>query len=211
MTGPAPRGISVTGRGVVAAVPDVMHLVLGVSVQRDSVKAARSDAATLGAAVVDAVRSTGVAAADMHTARFAVHPEYRHTERRRLLDGYRVVSTLTVTVRDLDRAGDAIDAAVAAGGNDLIVEQVQFAVDDDRAVLQAARDAAWRDAREKAVHLAALAGVTLGQPESVAEANEAGTGPWRVSALAAESATPIERGTTDVVVLLDVRFAVAST
>ncbi len=202
-------GVLVVGTGVVATPPDVMNLVLGVSVRRDSVAAARADAARLTRAIVDALTTTGVAEEDLQTARFGVHPEYRHTERRRLLDGYRVTSTVRVTVRDLDRAGDVVDAAIAAGGNDVVLEHVAFAVEDDTEPRAAARLLAWNDALDKATQLARHARLNLGNATWIAELT-APTGPVPMARLAAaEAATPIESGSTDVTVTLEVRFAIA--
>jgi hypothetical protein len=184
-----------------------MRIVLGVSVRRDSVSAARREAAQLTAAIVGALNATGIPDDDLQTARFSVQPEYRHTERRRLLDGYRVTSTVRVTVRDLDRAGDVVDAAIAAGGNDVVLEHVAFAVEDDRLARAEARQRAWDDAESKATQLATHAGLTLGGAAWIAEL--AGTpGPAPMARLAAaETGTPIESGATDVVVALEVRFA----
>ncbi|MDJ0959266.1 MAG: SIMPL domain-containing protein [Acidimicrobiia bacterium] len=203
------HGILVLGTGVVSTPPDVMHLVLGVSVRRDSVAAARADAARLTRTIITALKDTGVDDRDLQTARFGVHPEYRHTERRRLLDGYRVTSTVRVTVRDLDRAGDVVDAAIAAGGNDVVLDHVAFAIEDDTAARSSARALAWKDALAKAEELAGSAGLTLGDAEWIAE-QAGGVGPEPMARLAAaEATTPIESGATDVVVVLEVRFAIA--
>jgi uncharacterized protein YggE len=191
----------------VSTAPDVMNLVLGVSVRRDSVAAARADAAQLSGTIISALTATGVATEDLQTARFSVHPEYRHTERRRLLDGYRVTSTVRVTVRDLDRAGDVVDAAIAAGGNDVVLEHVAFAIENDTEVRAEARRRAWDDALAKATQLAAHAELALGDARWIAELTGP-SGPAPMARLAAaETATPIESGTTDVVVTLEVRFA----
>ena len=205
-------GITVTGRGVVSVVPDVMHVLIGVAVLRDSVAAARADAASLAEAVTEAITSRGVAERDLKTARFAIWPEYRQTERRRVLDGYRVTSTLNVTVRDMDRAGDAIDAAVAAGGNDVVIENVSFAIEDDAAALGRARALAWSDAEQKGAELAGLAGVSLGSPIRITEvAGAAGPGPMPMARMAvAEMSTPIESGMTDVAVTIEVQFPIVT-
>lgn len=211
MTAPdARRGVQVVGTGAVATAPDLMEIVLGVSVRRDSVAAARADAGRLIAGMTEALTAAGIDRHDLQTARFGVHPEYRHTERRRLLDGYRVTSTVRVTVRDLDRSGDVVDAAIAAGGNDVILEHVAFAVEDDSDARAEARRRAWRDAHRTATQLATHAGLTLGPAEWIAEIGGPSLPPAPVARVAAaEAATPIESGTTDVTVILEVRFSIS--
>ena len=202
--------IAVTGHGSATTAPDLMHLVVGVSVVRDSVGTATSDAGRVAAGVTAAMRSAGVADRDIQTTRFTIHPEYRHTERRRILDGYRVTSTVTVTIRDLERPGEVIDAAVAAGGNEVVVDDVSFAVEDETAALRVARERAWHDAADTANHLAALAGVQLGPPIRIDARPTRSDGPLPVArAVMAESMpTPIEAGTWTVMVTIEADFSI---
>jgi len=205
-----PRGITVRGTGIVSAVPDVMGLTVGVSVHRDTVAGAREDAARLARSVSESLRANGIADRDIQTSQFGVHPEYRHTERRRLLDGYRVTSQVRVRIRELDGAGEIIDAVVAAGGNDVVIDGVSFVVEDDAAARREARALAWRDAAEKASELAALAGVALGTAVRITEtATNLGPRPGPTARVAAvEAATPMEAGASDIAVTLEVRFAI---
>ncbi len=204
-----PGGITVTGVGSVDVVPDIMRIGIGVSVLRDSVSTARSDAAALAGAVLASLQSSGIAKADIQSSRFSIHPEYRHTERRRILDGYRVSSELDVTVRDPGWAGEVIDRAVAAGGSDVVIDRIWFTVEDDRAALDEARARAWADVDHKATQLAELAGVTVGRPITISEspAPTPGPPPMRLAGMA-EAATPIEAGMTSVSVTLHVRFEI---
>jgi uncharacterized protein YggE len=203
--------IGVTGHGSANAAPDRMRLLIGVSVVRDSVAAATSDARRLATAVTAAIRTAGVGERDTQTTRFSIHPEYRHTERRRVLDGYRVTSTVTATIRDLERPGEVIDAAVAAGGNEVVVDDVSFDVEDESAARRRARERAWRDAEDRAQQLAALAGVGLGSPTRIDERTTPLGGPMpmaRAAAMAEAAPTPIEVGTQTITVTIDVEFAI---
>ncbi|MBA2338716.1 MAG: SIMPL domain-containing protein [Acidimicrobiia bacterium] len=202
-------GISVTGEGRVAGTPDVLTVDLGVSVLGDTAQQAIADAADLAARVITILEQAGVAPGDRQTTSYAVHPEYDYSGERQRLVGYRVTNALAVKLRDLQQAGALLDQVTAAGGDDVVVHGIRFDLEDNQAMLEDARTAAWNDARAKAEQLAALAGVTLGDPLSMVERLDPISQPIyaRTEALD-ETATPIEPGEVDVVVRVDVRFAI---
>jgi uncharacterized protein YggE len=114
-------------------------------------------------------------------------------------------------LRPGDAAGDVIDAALAAGGDDAVLDDVTFGREDDAAAVVEARAAAFADARAKAEQLAALAGVGLGAATSIEELDAQGpVSPMpKMMRLAAESGgTAIAGGTVTKLVALAVRFAI---
>ncbi len=119
------------------------------------------------------------------------------------ITGFRVTNQLTVKVRDLDQLSDVLDDAIAAGGDAVRVNNVSFSVDEPEQYLGEAREQAMRDARERAEHLASLAGVTLGQLRSVSESsapsqNLRGGAFGAEFAFAQAAATPLSPGETEV-------------
>jgi uncharacterized protein YggE len=205
------KGITVSGRGEASAVPDTLSIDLGVAVIAPTVGAAFAGAAERAGAVIGALRSAGVAESDVQTRDLSVHPEYDHRSDTPRLLGYRVTHAVTARLRNPAATGDVVGAAAEAGGDDFVMNGLSFAVDDDTALLELARAAAWQDARSKAEQLAALAGVTLGGPHRITESSGGGIGPMpRVAKFAAES-MPVAVGTTAVSVELTVTFAIAST
>jgi uncharacterized protein YggE len=205
-------GINVTGQGRVYGTPDTLTLNLGVSVLRDTVNAATADAAARARAIIDALEANGVAAADIQTANYAIWPEYDYSGEVQRLVGYRVTNDLTVKIRALDTAGDVIDAATAAGGNDVVVQNLSFSIEDNTALLEMARTAAWNDAEAKAEQLARLAGVGLRGAVSITESINYNVPPvYYERALAADSVgTPIEAGQQEVTVVVQVLFGIGS-
>ena len=164
-----PTGIFVSGQGLVAGVPDTLNINIGVSVTRDTVGEAVSDAAELADAVISALVGQGVAEEDIRTAQFSIFPDFDERFGRARLIGYRVENRLSVKIRDLDRAGEIIDGATTAAGDEVVVSRVSFSVEDNEALLAEARAAAWSDAQAKATQLALLAGVELGAATTVSE------------------------------------------
>jgi len=205
-------GINVSGQGKVTGKPDTLTVNLGISLLRPTVDAATADAATLAAAIMDALKGAGVAEADIQTANYSIYPEYDWSGEQQRLLGYRVSNEVRVKIRNLETAGATIDAATTAGGDATVVNNLAFSIEDNAELLQMARTAAWGDAEGKARQLAQLAGLTLGSAISITESISYETPPiyYERAMAAAEdgAATPIESGTQDVIVNIQVTFRI---
>jgi uncharacterized protein YggE len=202
-------GITVTGVGRSSAAPDVMTVDIGISVLAATVAEARSLATTKAQSLIATLKDAGLTDEDIQTARYSIHPEYDHIEGQQRLRGYRVSNDLQVMLRDLASAGAILDAATGAGGDEVTINNVSFSIEDQTAVRDQAREAAWSDAVARAEHLARLSGRSLGDVVEIVETTgrPPGPGPVPRMSLAAADATPIEAGTTSITVSLEVRFA----
>ena len=122
--------ISVSGTGRVVISPDIADLRLGVSVTKPTVKAARAAAAESMNRVVAALKKLGIADADLQTSGLSLQPVYDYSNNGNppKLTGYTLSNGVSVTIRDLDKIGDAIDDGLAAGATTL--DGVTFRVDD---------------------------------------------------------------------------------
>lgn len=205
-------GISVTGQGRVSGSPDTVIVDLGVSVMRQSVDAAVSDAATLATKLIAALESGGVAEKDIQTSNYALNPQYDYSKNTQQILGYRVTNTVSAKIRTIDKAGKIIDAATGIGGNDVVVQSVRFDIEDNTQLLSAAREAAWNDAKAKADQLASLAGRTLGSAQSITETVTSTPPPVVYGAIAqdARESTPIQPGEQTLTVTITVQFAFGS-
>ena len=207
---PAADGVVVSGLGKVSGTPDVLRVQLGVEVRRDDVSAALADANEIQSRVRAAVRHDGVDPKDMQTADVSLYPSYTN---RGAPNGYTVNQSLTLKLRNLGRAGKVIGDAVTAGGNAARVQGVSFALEDNAALLQQARDAAYHDARAKAERYAELSGRALNQVELISEQDPQGDQPLRYGdALAAAAPSksmdvPIDAGQSQVSVSVTVRWS----
>jgi uncharacterized protein YggE len=152
--------------------------------------------------VVAALRRADVAAADIRTETVFLSP--RMSEDGTAIAGYTAVNSVSVQVRDLDRAGTLIDAAVAAGANQ--VSGPVLLRSDEVALYRSALRAAFASARVKAQTLADALDVPLGRVVAVEEA--AGATPLPNAERAADTATPIEPGTHEVQASVTVTFAI---
>jgi uncharacterized protein YggE len=202
----ARAGITVVGTGTSEAVPDVAEWSFGVQTTAETAAAALAANSAAMEEVVGALRDSGVDEDDLRTEQVAVYP--RTSDDGATVVGYDASNTVRATIRDLDRAGATVDAAVSAGANQ--VYGPTLTLSDSKAQYRAAVEAAFYDARARAEEIAKLAGVALGAPVAIVEG--AGAVAPGFDRLAAEEAAAadvsVQAGTQEVGATLTVTFAV---
>jgi len=125
--------------------------------------------------------------------------------------GYEVTNMVTVKIRAIDNTGAIIDAAVAAGGDLLTLGGVTFSVDQPDQYYAQARELAMNDAKAKADQLAELAGVTLGNATYISESSSTPIvyrEAFSAQGATSSATTPINPGQTDIVVDVQVAYAI---
>lgn len=205
-----PTGITARAVGTVKGAPDLLTVVLGVQTQGPDAKGALDANSQKVTALLAALRGGGVAPADLQTSRLSIDPTYTQNGR---INGYDVSNLVTATLRDLAGAGGLVDAAAAAAGDAVRVQQLSFSIDDDSAARATARAAAVKQAQAQAEEMAEAAGVTLGPLRSITEipATTGFAGDAAAGAVAAPAlSVPIEAGTQEVGVTVEVVYAVAT-
>jgi uncharacterized protein len=195
------EGITVTGTGVVRTVPDRAEISFGVVSQGRTASQALAANDTAIQRVVAALRAAGIAASDIQTRYFSVSP--RTAEEGTEILGYTAENTVSAQLRNLERAGAVIDAAVAAGANSVYGPSLSRS--DTKEQYRNALRAAVDDARAKARVLAEAAGVSLGAVVGVAEQGSSAETPMPATDRAAGA--PIEPGTQDIQASVVVTFA----
>ena len=158
---PESRSIHVNGSGSVTGEPDIATLYLGVSVEKETVEEAREEAASAMTAVIDSLKANDIAENDIQTENFSIYPQYDYTDEGRVLRGYRVNNTVRTKVRELETLSDIIDDATGAGGDIVVVNSIQFMIEDPTPLQAQARALAVKNAEAKAQTLAEASGVTL--------------------------------------------------
>ena len=157
-----PTGIWVAGEGTIDLEPDLALLNVGVEVQaRDGVRGAQRGRRRHGRR--DSGRQArGLTDADIQTASFNIWPRYDYVEGVQTLAGYRVSNSATIKMRDLDNVGDIIDDVAEAGGDATRIDGISFTVEDPTPFMADLREAAVKNATDKAQHYADLIGASLG-------------------------------------------------
>lgn len=156
-TGALPRAMTIVGLGKVSVKPDMAETTLGVRARAATVAEATSKVNTDMDSILKTLKNGGIAEADIQTTGFNVNAV---EDREGKPSGYDVSNMVRVRIRDLDKLGATIDAALAAGANQ--VYGINLTLADPTAAQSKARLAAVADAKDRATELAAAAGLTLG-------------------------------------------------
>jgi len=145
-----PSTIIVNGTGTVTVSPDFATLRLGVVTQNAAIGPALTENNALAAAVISAVRQLGVEEEDVRTANFSLQPlrDRNWVE----IPGHSVTNTVIVTVRDIDKTGDIIGAAIEAGAT--VSGGISFGITDSSAAYHEALGLAVQNARGRAQAIA---------------------------------------------------------
>jgi uncharacterized protein YggE len=209
-TNSTPSGLSVTATGSVYLVPDVVDIDLGVQTQSSSIGNAVSTNNRLSAAVLAALTGQGISSSDIQTTYFSVSPQqmYDNTGAPTGQVTYWVDNTVHVRLRQPDKLGDVLQAAIAAGANN--VQGVTYSVADPSQAQAEARQKAIDLAKARAHLLASAAGATLGEVQSI-NSSVGLPGPRTSGATAAEapaaSNVPVSPGSLEVQVQVTMTYS----
>lgn len=192
------RTMTVNGSGKVYLTPDMVYVTIGVHSEGENAVAtvAENNDATQG--VIDTLKGMKIDEKDIQTTNFSITPQKEYDQAGkptgRIL--YLVDNSVYVTVRDLKKIGEVLDATVKSGANS--INGIQFDVADKTQALSEARKAAVKDAHAKGQELAEAAGVTLGAVQTISEYTSSGPMPMYDRAAAPmaleASSVPVQAG-----------------
>ena len=167
---PVSNTITVSGEGEVFSVPDVASFSFSIVEEKPTVEEAQKEATQKINVALKLVRQAGVEDRDIKTTAYNVYPRYEFIREscvfgvpcppgKRELTGYEVSQTISIKVRDTDKAGKILADVGAAGVSN--ISGLNFTIDDEEALKQEARKAAIDNAKKKAKQLAKDLGVKL--------------------------------------------------
>lgn len=154
--------VAASAVGEVKGAPDRATILFTVETRGATAAAASTENATRTTAVLAALRSAGLAEADVGTVGYTINPnvEYDQGTRASRVVGYIARNTVRAEVGDLARVGRVIDAAIRAGANE--VSSLHFTTSRrDELRVEAIRLAMSRACREASA-MATAAGGSLG-------------------------------------------------
>lgn len=201
--------VYVDGVGQVVTTPDTASVVVGVNIIETTLSSAQEKATTQMAAVIEALKAAGIDEKDIQTVNYSVNimQNYDSNGNPSTIEGFQVSNQVNVTVRDLAKLGDILDQVVAQGAN--AIYGITFYVDDPAAAESQARALAVENAKQKADELAAAAGMKVGNVLSISETSYSYPmygGYARGEMAAADSATPIQAGSTTISISVSVTY-----
>ena len=200
--------VMITGDSTVQAQPDTAIVAISVVTQNKSALEAQQENATKTEAVVKAVKVAAGANAEVKTSGYNVQPQRQYREGQpAVITGFEVRNSVTVTLSELNKVGNVLDAAAQAGSNE--VAGIMFTLRQDRQARDRALNEATREAMSKAQVIAQALG---GRVARIVEVQEEGffmrpPMPYgtvdfatarAAAGMGAQIQTPIEIGTLDI-------------
>lgn len=159
--------VTATGSATVSRAPDQAVVMLGVATVGTTSTDAQDRLNTTLDKVVKAVKALNLPDLKVQTQWLSLQPVYEQVDYREQqrqprepkIIGYNASNTIRVSVGDVNKAGSIIDAAIAAGANQ--VQGLSFELKDDRAAKDEALRSAAKDARSKAEAMADALGLRV--------------------------------------------------
>ncbi|HZH29814.1 MAG TPA: SIMPL domain-containing protein [Pyrinomonadaceae bacterium] len=198
--------VVVSGDSLVQARPDTATISVAVVTQAQRALAAQQENARRSEAMVRALKAAAGAGAEVETSGYSLQPQYNYRENQTpLIRAYEARNTVTVTLGDLSKVGPVIDAATAAGANN--IDSLSFSLRRDEPARDQALAAATREALRKAQVMAVALGGRVGRIVEVQEASAGRPMPiyeqqatvGRAAAKTVDMAqTPVEIGTLNI-------------
>jgi uncharacterized protein YggE len=192
--------LNLSATGEARAAPDMASVSLGVQVQAPTAAAAMAANAGRMNAIIAALRRAGLPDKDIQTSNLNLQAQYAFPQNQaRQLTGYEATNGVTVAVRDLPKLGPVLDAAVAAGANQ--VNGISFGLKDPHGAEDAARLDAVKALQAKAALYASATGYKVGRLVNLSEGGgyvPSEPRPMVVMAARKFADTPVEAGTLDV-------------
>lgn len=163
------RTVSVSGRDTIRLVPDMAQLVAAVVTEAPTAGAARNENAKRCEAVIKGLRSLGISEEQIKTTNVNLYQteEPRDKDAKKMRRFYRMYAGLTISRVPVGRVGEALDAAVKYGADN--IESISYESSDyGKQYLNALRNAV-KDAMNKAQAMAAADGMKLGKAISLSQ------------------------------------------
>lgn len=125
---PQAKTISLSGAGSASAKADQAKVTLGVQTKDPSASKAIEDNAGIMSEIITSLKNLGFTEDDIRTVGYSVYPDYNWEIRE--VTGYTVSNMLEITIENLDVVGQVIDAAGAAGANQ--VQGISFELSESK-------------------------------------------------------------------------------
>jgi uncharacterized protein YggE len=203
-----PAAISVTGEATVSVPPDMAQIDGGVTSEAKTAREASDANNTAMGKVLLALKGAGIEEKDVQTSRLSLQPQIgSKSTGPSTIVGYRASNRVTIRLREVTKVASVIDTLVAAGAND--IGGINFTVSNASKLLDEAREQALADARRKAEIYAKAAGVTLGEPLSIAEESSPAPTPFRARIAAGMAlSAPVAQGEETLSVTVNVSWVI---
>lgn len=136
------------GIGYVKAKPDIALVTLGVVTENKDLNIASEENSWKTNELIETLKKMGIDDTDIKTQSFTITQEYDYIDGAKKFRGYKVQNMLSIIIRDIEKTGQIIDAAIADGANN--VTDTRFTVTNPEKFYKKALNNAITNSIEKA-------------------------------------------------------------
>ena len=199
--------MTLNGTGIIRVQPDIAIVVLGVISESMELRTAQQENAVKVRNIIDTLLRIGIEERNIETESYSVIPQYDYVEGAQVFRGYSVTNNLKVTIRDMDRVGAVVDAAVASGAN--VVYNVNFTISDPSGIYKMALSQAIVDAINKAITIERTLNIIVDKTPNTIEEESISTGSIRErdELFSPIATTPIVGGRIEVIARIKATFS----
>lgn len=163
----AAETVTVQGEGLVYMDADQATFYVGVRETGDDVMYVQNAVNERIAGIIDTFTKLGIEKKNMSTNSINIYPQYDYSSVGEKIVGYTAYNSICVLTKEIDKVGEYIDAAFAAGANTL--DSVNFSASDTTEASKQALQLAVKSAKDKAEVLAAAAGMEIAGIQEIVE------------------------------------------
>lgn len=165
------RTITVSGEGKVNMKPDLATASFAVVSQGEKPELIAQENTEKINRAIAFLEEKGIEDKDIKTTDYNLYPRYKWDEKTNdnKIIGYEIRQTVSVKIRDIEKAGEIIGGLTSVGINE--IHSLNFTVEDPIAQENEARLDAFTEAREKADAMARANGVIIARVINFSESN----------------------------------------
>jgi uncharacterized protein len=164
-----PKIVKTTGTAEMKITPDRAVIRVGVERQSTTAKSAKAAVDNVSRKILATLKTATIDEKDIQTAYLDLQPT-SYYEKHVRINNFTATQSLSITIHDLSRLDNVMDAVMSAGANR--IDGIEYQSSELRKYRDQARDEAAKAAKEKAVALAQALGNQVGKTYSIEEVQQ---------------------------------------
>ncbi len=159
--------LTVEGKGIINAEPDIAYLDLTIKTTDFDVKKSQSDNSEKTKKVIDELTKLKIEKKNIQTTNFNIYEDYDWSNEERVFKGYVVENTITVKITNIDKVAQVLEKSIASGAN--LAGRIVFDVEDKENLYNQALKNAMSSAEKKATSIMSTFGAKPSKPYKIQE------------------------------------------
>jgi uncharacterized protein YggE len=163
--------VTVSGTGTVYVEPDMVRMTVFLNETARTTRQAQEAVGKMAGMVLEILKESGIEDKDITTASLTFNPEYEWRGNRSVLIGQCAEQGIEFAVRDIRRNNEKVAGIIdrLVGIDCIMLNSINFSVDDNTEHFVRSRELAFEKAVQKAKQYAELSGLKAGRVLSLSE------------------------------------------